>query len=123
MGIGASAAGAITSAGAAYGQAQSQRSALEYQASVSRSNAALAAAQGSDAIRNGQTAEGNQDLKTGAFFGAQRAQMAANGVDLGSGSPNDVLATTSFMGQRDALQIHDNAMMQAWGFKTQTKTL
>jgi hypothetical protein len=45
--------------------------------------------------------------------------MAANGVDLGEGNPNDVLTTTKYMGTRDALQIHDNAMMQAWGYRTQ----
>jgi hypothetical protein len=119
MGIGASAAGAIMSAGSAYQQAQGQRSSLQYQASVARMNAGLAADQASDAIRNGQTAEGIQDLKTGQTLGAQRAAMAANGVDLGEGSPNDVLTTTKYMGTRDALQIHDNAMMLAWGYRTQ----
>jgi len=119
MGIGASAAGAIMSAGSAYQQAQGQRSSLQYQASVMRMNAALAGDQASDAIRNGQTAEGVQDLKTGQMLGTQRAQMAANGVDLGEGNPNDVLTTTKYMGTRDALQIHDNAMMQAWGYRTQ----
>lgn len=119
MGIGASAAGAVMSAGSAYQQAQAQRSTLRYQASVDRMNAGLAGDQASDAIRNGQTAEGIQDLKTGQMLGTQRAQMAANGVDLGEGSPSDVLTTTKYMGERDALQIHDNAMMQAWGYRTQ----
>lgn len=119
MGIGASAAGAIMSAGSAYQQAQGQRSALQYQASVARMNAGLAGDQASDAIRNGQTAEGIQDLRTGQMLGTQRAAMAANGVDLGEGSPNEVLATTKYMGTRDALQIHDNAIMQAWGYRTQ----
>jgi hypothetical protein len=119
MGIGASAAGAIMSAGSAYQQAQGQRSSLQYQASVARMNAGLAAGQASDAIRNGQTAEGIQDLRTAQTLSTQRAQMAANGVDLGEGSPNDVLSTTKYMGARDALQIHDNAMMQAWGYRTQ----
>lgn len=119
MGIGASAAGAIMSAGGAYQQAQGQRSSLQYQAAASRMNAGLAGDQASDAIRNGQTAEGIQDLRTGQMLGTQRAQMAANGVDLGEGSPNDVLTTTKYMGTRDALQIHDQAMMQAWGYRTQ----
>ncbi|MGZ3184409.1 MAG: virion core protein, T7 gp14 family [Telluria sp.] len=119
MGVGASAAGAIMSAGSAYQQAQAQRASLRYQGAVDRMNAGLAGDQASDAIRNGQTAEGVQDLRTAQVTGTQRAQMAANGVDLGEGSPNDVLATTKYMGTRDALQIHDNAMMQAWGYRTQ----
>lgn len=122
MGIGASAAGAIMQAGGAYQQAQGQRSALQYQASVARGNAVLAGDQASDAIRNGQTAEGVQDLRTGQTLGTQRARMAANGVDLGEGSANDVLTTTKYMGERDALQIHDNAMMEAWGYRTQQQS-
>ena len=119
MGIGASVAGTIMGAGGAYSQASGQRSALQYEASVARSNAQIAGWQASDAVRNGQIAEENQDLKTGSIMGSQRAALAANGVDLGSGSANDVLTTTQFMGNRDALQIHDNAMMQAWGYRTQ----
>jgi hypothetical protein len=119
MGIGASAAGAVMSAGSAYQQAQGQRSALQYQASVARTNAMFAGDQASDAVRNGQTAEGIQDLRTGQVLGKQRAIMAANGVDLGEGSANDVLTTTKYMGTRDALQIHDNAMLAAWGYRTQ----
>jgi hypothetical protein len=122
MGIGAAAAGAIMSAGSAYQQAQGQRSSLQYQASVARANAVFAGDQASDAIRNGQTVEGNQDLKTGQMLGMQRAHLAAGGVDLGEGSANDILATTKFMGERDALQIHDNAMMQAWGYRTQQQS-
>lgn len=122
MGIGASAAGAIMSAGGAYQQAQGQRSALQYQASVARSNAVLAGHQASDAITQGQTVEGNQRLKTGQMAGRQRAQMAANGVDLGEGNASDILTTTKLMGERDALQIHDTAMMQAWGYRTQQQS-
>jgi len=122
MGMGASAAGTIMSAGAAYNQAQAQRAGLQYNAAVARENAALAGGQASDAIRNGQVAEGVQDLKTGQMLGTQRAAMAANGVDLGEGSANDVLTTTKYMGERDALQIHDNAMMQAWGYRTQQQS-
>ncbi|WP_426116307.1 hypothetical protein [Massilia sp. PWRC2] len=110
-------------AGGAYQQAQGQRSSLEYQASVSRSNAVLAGRQASDTVTHGQTVEGNQRLKTAQLKGTQRAQMAANGVDLGEGNANDVLATTTMMGERDALQIHDTAMMQAWGYRTQQQGL
>jgi hypothetical protein len=122
MGIGASAAGAIMSAGSAYQQAQGQRSSLQYQASVARTNAVFAGYQASDAVRNGQTAEGAQDLKTGQMIGTQRARLAASGVDLGEGSASDILTTTRYMGKRDALQIHDNAMMQAWGYRTQQQS-
>lgn len=122
MGIGAAVAGTVMQAGSAYGQAQGQRSALEYQASVSRSNARMAEHQASDVIRAGQAAEGVQRMRTGQIKGAQRAQMAANGIDLGEGNATDILTTTEYMGERDALQIHDNAMMQAWGYRTQQQS-
>jgi hypothetical protein len=119
MGIAASGAGAIVNAGSAYMAAQGQRSALQFQASVDRENAVFAGDQASDAVRNGQTLEGIQRLKTGQMVGTQRTRMAAAGVDLGEGSANDILTTTKYMGERDALQINDNAMMQAWGYRTQ----
>lgn len=119
LGTGLQAAGAVTSAIGSYSQAQGQRSALAYQASIADFNAHIAQGQASDAIRNGQTAEENQDLKTGQVMGTQRATLAANGVDLGSGNANEILSTTALMGKRDANQIHDNAMLQAWGYRTQ----
>lgn len=119
MGMSASVAGAVTSAGSAYSAAQGQRSALAYQASVARSNAVMAGHQASDTIVQGQAAEGNQRLKTGQLTGNQRAHLAASGVDLGEGNANEVLSTTKLMGERDALQVHDNAMMAAWGYRTQ----
>lgn len=122
MGVGANVAGAVMQAGGTYGQAQGQRSALQYQASVARSNAALAGHQASDTIRAGQAAEGVQRMRTGQMVGAQRAQMAANGIDLGEGNATDILTTTKAMGERDALQINDNAMMQAWGYRTQQQS-
>lgn len=123
MGVGASAVGTALSTTGAYSAAQSQRSALQYGASVSRSNAALVASQASDALRAGQAQEQNSDMRTAQLKSTQRAQLAANGVDLGTGSANDVLTTTAFMGGRDAAQIHTNALLQAWGYQTQATNL
>lgn len=123
MGVGASAVGTALSTTGAYSAAQSQRSALTYQASVSRSNAALVASQASDALNQGAAQEQNSDLRTAQLYSSQRANMAANGVDLGSGSANDVLTTTAYMGGKDAAQIHTNALLQAWGYQTQATNL
>ena len=61
----------------------------------------------------------NSELRSAQLFGTQRATLAANGVDLGSGSANEVLATTKYMGERDALTIQNNTANQVWGYKTQ----
>lgn len=121
--MGFSAASAGMMAVSSYRQAQGQQASLKYQAGVQRVNAQVAQWEGSDAIRRGQIEEGNQDLKTAALLSDQRASMAANGVDLGEGSPNDVLTTTRFMGDRDAVQIHNNAMKTAWGYQTQADNM
>jgi len=104
--------GAVMGAAGAYNKAQSQKDMLNTEAQI-------ATWQGAQAIENGQTEEQNSRLRTGAVFGAQRAQLAANGVDLGSGSALDVLASTKYMGNRDALTIRDNATRAAWGYDTQ----
>lgn len=112
-------AGASANVFSTYNKAKSQQASYAYMAAIARRNAQIAQYQASDAIRTGQIEEGNFDLKAAAMLSDQRASMAANGVDLGEGSPNDVLTTTKFMGERDALQIHDNAMKAAWGYETQ----
>jgi hypothetical protein len=112
-------AGALTKADGAYNASSAQRSSLDYQASVASNNAQLATDKASVAVDNGQVAVQNQDLKTAQTFGMQRANLAANGVDLGQGSANNILTSTQLMGQRDADQLQTNALREAWGYKTQ----
>lgn len=112
-------AGALTSAIGARQQAQAQQQSLNYQSAVASNNAQISADQASLAMTNGQTATQAQDLKAGQIFGAQRAQLAASGVDLGQGSANDILTTTQFMANRDHATSIDNAMRQAWGYNVQ----
>lgn len=113
-------AGAASSVVGAYNQANGQKNAYAYQATVDQNNVTIANEQASQALTVGAQEEQNQELKTAQTFGSQRAAMASNGIDLSaSGSAQDVLATTKFMGQRDALTIHDNALRAAWGYSVQ----
>lgn len=115
------AAGAVVSAMGASNQAKSQQASLNYQASVAQNNAQIAQDQATVALNNGQVSAMDQDLKTASIFGAQRAQLGANNVDLGSGSANNILTTTQMMGARDHAQIVDNAMRSAWGYQVQAQ--
>jgi len=115
--------GTATKAIGAYNAAASQRDSLNYQASIAANNAILDRAKASIADQNGTIAVQNQELKTAQIFGMQRANMAANGVDLGQGSAHDVLTSTELMGARDAAQLETNAMREAWGYKTQANDL
>lgn len=116
---GLSGAGLAVSAVGAYKGAQARKSALEYDAAVASNNQRLAEYQAGLALENGAVQEQSQQLKTADALADQRAALAANGVDLGEGSPNEILATTRFMGKRDELQIRDNAVRQAWGYRQQ----
>lgn len=114
-----SGAAAISSAIGAYGQASAQKSAFAYQASVAANNAQVSQWQASAAINAGQNQEEMSDLKTGEVFATQRATMAANGVDLATGSASEVLASTQVVGNIEATTIHNNALMSAWGYQVQ----
>ena len=101
--------------------AEAQRNAYDYQAQVARNNAITAEQNAKLAQEQGAQDEQNQRLKAAAFYSDQRAQLAANGIDLGTGSAADLLATTKFMGEHDALTIRDNAARKAWAYRTQSQ--
>lgn len=114
-------AGAGMSALGAYNSAKAQKATLGYEAAVADNNAKIAEYQSKLAIEQGQIAEQNQRLKTANLYGDQRAALAANGVDLGTGSATEILATTKYMGERDALTVRDNAAREAWAFELQAQ--
>lgn len=117
----AQAGGALLGAAGGYSAAKGQRSAMNSQAWALDRNAQISDWQASQAVVNGQTNEEGVRLQEGQVFGRQRAALAANGVDLGYGSANDVLASTKVLGENAALQVHDNALREAWGYRTQAQ--
>ena len=127
MGISAGAMAGMSWAGVgmsvmgAYNKANAQKATLDYEAAVARNNQTIANYQADITQRNGERMEQAQQLKTANLMGDQRAAMAANGVDLGTGSASEVLATTKFMGENDALTIRDNTARQAWALREQGK--
>lgn len=117
VGVGLQAAGMVSSTMGAYNKATSDRYALDYQAKVAANNAIIAGWKASDAITRGQTDVARQQLKTKQLKGAQRAALAARGIDLGEGSALNILTDTDFMGAIDANQITDNAAKEAWAYR------
>jgi hypothetical protein len=51
--------------------------------------------------------------------GSQRAALAAQGIDINSGSARDVQTDTETLGALDELTVRNNAWREAWGYKTQ----
>lgn len=53
--------------------------------------------------------------------GAQRAALAANGVQVDSGTAADIVSDTFQIGAEDEAIIRNNAARAAWGFSEQAK--
>lgn len=110
-------------------------------AKVSANNAEIANWQARDAIRTGESAVGNvMDDRSAALAASnneaatvkskQKVGFAANGVDIGQGSAADVQTSTDYVRElnnsaitdaanQNAATIRDNAIKNAWGYRTQ----
>ena len=110
------------------GQAQeaagaAQKAASDSEADLSDYNANVAMLQSQDAIERGDLAESSFRGQVRSAIGAQRAGMAANGVEVGYGSAVDVQKDAAYLGELDALTIRTNARREAWGYQVQAEDL
>jgi hypothetical protein len=134
-------AGAASSAVGAYAGAKANKSSLNLQATLADINAksildtadinarsimdtadlnkrqAESAAQ--QTLLTGEREVQRSQLATAKLKGTQRASLAANGVDLGVGSAEQILTTTDVLGEVDANTLQANAVRGAWGYRTQ----
>jgi hypothetical protein len=111
--------GALSSSAGASGAAAAQQAGLNAAAGVSDSNAALAERNAHYALLAGERAYQRSRLQTAQIKGRQRLALAANGVDLGSGSAAALQTTTDYIGEVDANTIEANAVREAWGHRVQ----
>lgn len=91
---------AVASAGTVYGGLAANAQG-KYEAKVAEQNARLAAEQSRDAKERGQLDAARLDREYAQTAGAQRAAMAANGVDLSYGSAEAVQQDTAMMRGED----------------------
>lgn len=112
--------GALSSMVSSYYAAQSQRSALRFQADMQEINARISEGAAQSALNQGQRQIGQLTLQAGQLKSRQRAAMAANGIDLGEGNAAEVQASTDIMKEIDVNQINLNAVLQANGLRTQS---
>lgn len=110
--------GMVSSANAAKNSAQATKISLGYQAHMDQVNAQLDESNAEAALIAGAREEQNSMLKTANLKGTQRASMAANGIDLGSDTPINILTSTDVMGEIDRQTIASNAIRTAWGYRT-----
>ena len=111
--------GAASSALGAYFGAQSNQLTLQGTADTADINARMLESAAQSTLLIGQREEQKSRIATANLKSKQRAALAANGVDLGVGSAENVLTTTDYMGEVDANTINANAVKSAFGYRTQ----
>lgn len=112
-------AGLASSTVGSYYGAKQQQSSLNFQADMADINARLAEAGAQTELAKGQQQVAAITSKAGQVKGAQRAALAANGVDLGEGNAAEVLASTDITKEVDANTATANAVRSAWGYRMQ----
>jgi hypothetical protein len=114
--MGASAAAGLMALGGALGGG-AQKAAGEATQRLDNFNADISDQQASDALSRGGTAMNQRRLKERQTIGSQRARLAAQGLDVNSGSAANIQSDTYAIGEMDALTIANNAAREAWGYK------
>jgi hypothetical protein len=109
---------ALTAVSGAYA-ADSQKKSGEYQAEVAQQNKENDNYRAEMAATQGSLAEEQHRAKVRQMVGTQRANLAANGIDLQSGTAADMIDETQTNGETDALTLRFNAMQQAWGYRVE----
>jgi hypothetical protein len=102
----AAVASAAVSASAAKTQGDNAQKIADYNAAIDRNNALVAAQQSqyeADRIRS----------RNRRIMGSQQAAYAHSGVDINSGSPNDVASDSGIQGEMDALTALYTGKIQA----------
>lgn len=97
-------------------QAYSQQ---KYQQKLAEQNAKLEDAAALDAIQRGKQEQQQYSRKLSAEMGAQRASMAANGIDVNFGSAAAFRGDTAMLGQEDAQNLRENNIREVQGFERQ----
>lgn len=119
IGTTAQVAGAGVSAIGAYTAGKSAQLALRAQAVMAELNARVSEQSAQQELAKGNDAVAKTTAQAGQLKSAQRAALAANGVDLGFGSSTEILATTDMIKSEDVDTLTANAVRAAWGYRTQ----
>jgi len=115
----ASAATAVV--GTAYAMNQEKKAAA-YNEQVDLQNAKLANVQAANANAQGSYAADQERIRGNLMRGQQMAALAANNVDVTTGSAADILGDTAMMTGMNERQARINAAQRAYGFQVQSLT-
>ena len=111
--------GAVVSAGGTMMNGLAQSKAANYQAQVASNNAKIAEQNAIHAEQAGAQATEAQSKKGAAQQAAIKGAIAANGVDVNSGSAVDVQESAREQSKLDTLNQDHNTQLQVYGYRTQ----
>jgi hypothetical protein len=117
--LAAAAVGATAAVGSAYTSAEAAKAQGAYQKRQAELNAGMGEFQAEEAIRRGDEDAKAMGKKTKQVIGSQRAALAAQGIEVDSGTAAEIQADTAAIGAVDAQTIKNNAWREAWGFRAQ----
>lgn len=117
VGLGLNIGGVVGQTLGTYRKSQTDRNIYEYQSKLASSNAGIKDFQAADAITRGQGNAAEIGLRTKILRSNQAAELAARGIDIGSGSPLDILSSTEFMGARDIATSDRNTDKEEWSLR------
>lgn len=111
---------AIGSALGSFFSASGQKAALEAQANIAEINARTSENAAQSVLNQGKQQVAQSSLKYGAVKSGQKAALAANGVDIGTGNAAELQGSTDIMKEIDLNTLKANAVRSAWGYRTQS---
>lgn len=103
----------------AYAQAEATKAQAKYNEQQARSAEMMAKMQADDALERGDSEAARVRKQGKQVVGAQRAMMAAQGLDLSSGTAQDLQTESYLTSADDALRVKNNAYREAWGYKAE----
>lgn len=115
----AQAAGVGASTVGSYFGAKSQQIAARGAAAIADINAGQSELAAQQELARGNAEVASVSQRAGQVKGAQRAALAANGVDVGTGSAAAILTSTDLQKENDINTITANAVRAAWGQRMQ----
>lgn len=122
-GAGANIVSGVGSLSTAYAQSEAIKTQGEYQKQQYSFNEKVANLQAADALKRGDKSASDHKKSTKKLIGAQRAALAAQGIEVDSGSALEIQQDTAALGAADAVQIKNNAWREAWGYRVQASDL
>lgn len=120
LGLAASLIGTGVSALGAINSAKAQAANASYQAQVAKNNQTIADQNAQYASQAGAAATTQAALKQRAQTAEVASEEAANGIDINSGSPRQVIASENELGQLNTATTAQNAALNVYGYKTQS---